>query len=39
MTKKPNNPKPLTHISGVYSDDVTETNQDMEREFEKGDDA
>jgi hypothetical protein len=36
---KPSKTKPLTETSGELSDEVTETNQDMEREFEKGDAA
>ncbi len=39
MSKEPKKPKPLTETSGEFSDDVTEANQDMEREFEKGDKA
>lgn len=39
MTKKKDSPKPLTNTSGELSDEITRTNQDMEREFEKGDKA
>jgi len=39
IMKKEKQPKPLTNTAGELDDDVTEANQDMEREFEKGDKA
>lgn len=39
MVKDRDNPKPLPRKSGEFTDQVTETNQDMECEFEKNDEA
>jgi len=39
MSKASKQPKQLTETSGELSDEVTKTNQEMERVFEKGDEA
>jgi hypothetical protein len=39
MTEKREKSKPLPHVSGEATDEVTQTNQDMERKFEDGDKA
>jgi hypothetical protein len=36
MTRESDKAKPLPNTSGEASDQVTETNENMEREFEKG---